>query len=157
MERSKPGRFEEFYGLLQHVHKIPNVEVLVGYTDIHGDLLPINNDDNYHKAVSTANPLLRIFIQRKGKHFISIAVFNGFMSNACYFLFVFAGITHSAGLRTPESFEILNYFCAFFLLHDLKLYKVQWVPSCFILFQYTRLNGMVLSLLPHFSQHMICQ
>ncbi|XP_013915401.1 PREDICTED: partitioning defective 6 homolog beta [Thamnophis sirtalis] len=65
LERAKPGRFDEFYGLLQHVHKIPNVEVLVGYTDIHGDLLPINNDDNYHKAVSTANPLLRIFIQRK--------------------------------------------------------------------------------------------
>ncbi|KAK9404804.1 partitioning defective 6 B likeeta [Crotalus adamanteus] len=65
LEKSKPGKFEEFYGLLQHVHKIPNVEVLVGYTDIHGDLLPINNDDNYHKAVSTANPLLRIFIQRK--------------------------------------------------------------------------------------------
>lgn len=67
LERSKPGKFEEFYGLLQHVHKIPNVDVLVGYIDIHGDLLPINNDDNYHKAVSTANPLLRIFIQRKGK------------------------------------------------------------------------------------------
>ncbi|MBZ3878101.1 Partitioning defective 6-like protein beta [Sciurus carolinensis] len=65
LERSKPGRFEEFYGLLQHVHKIPNVDVLVGYADIHGDLLPINNDDNYHKAVSTANPLLRIFIQKK--------------------------------------------------------------------------------------------
>nr|XP_025043696.1 partitioning defective 6 homolog beta [Pelodiscus sinensis] len=65
LERLKPGKFEEFYGLLQHVHKIPNVEVLVGYIDIHGDLLPINNDDNYHKAVSTANPLLRVFIQRK--------------------------------------------------------------------------------------------
>ncbi|OBS65348.1 hypothetical protein A6R68_06117 [Neotoma lepida] len=64
-EQSKPGKFEEFYGLLQHVHKIPNVDVLVGYADIHGDLLPINNDDNYHKAVSTANPLLRIFIQKK--------------------------------------------------------------------------------------------
>lgn len=65
LERSKPGKFEEFYGLLQHVHKIPNVDVLVGYADVHGDLLPINNDDNYHKAVSTANPLLRIFIQKK--------------------------------------------------------------------------------------------
>ncbi|CAH2303301.1 partitioning defective 6 homolog beta [Pelobates cultripes] len=65
LERSKPGRFEEFYGLLQHVHKIPNVDVLVGYADIHGDLLPINNDDNYHKAITTANPILRIFIQRK--------------------------------------------------------------------------------------------
>ncbi|XP_037668029.1 partitioning defective 6 homolog beta [Choloepus didactylus] len=65
LERSKPGKFDEFYGLLQHVHKIPNVDVLIGYADIHGDLLPINNDDNYHKAVSTANPLLRIFIQKK--------------------------------------------------------------------------------------------
>eukprot|EP00069_Balaena_mysticetus_P015877 bmy_22597T0 len=65
LERSKPGKFEEFYRLLQHVHKIPSVDVLVGYEDIHRDLLPINNDDNYHKAVSTANPLLRIFIQKR--------------------------------------------------------------------------------------------
>ncbi|XP_018593324.1 partitioning defective 6 homolog beta [Scleropages formosus] len=65
LDRSKPGRFEEFYGLLQHVHRIPNVDLLVGYADVHGDLLPINNDDNYHKAISTANPLLRLFLQRK--------------------------------------------------------------------------------------------
>lgn len=51
------------------MHRIPNVEVLVGYADIHGDLLPINNDDNYHKAISTAIPLLRIFLQRKGKEY----------------------------------------------------------------------------------------
>lgn len=66
LDRSKPGKFG-FYGLLRHVQKIPNVDVLVGYTDIHGDLLPINNDDNYHKAVSMANLLLRIFIQKKGE------------------------------------------------------------------------------------------
>ncbi|XP_062871957.1 partitioning defective 6 homolog beta [Trichomycterus rosablanca] len=65
LDRSKPGRFEEFYGLLQHVHRIPNVDLLVGYADVHGDLLPINNDDNYHKAISTAAPLLRLFLQRK--------------------------------------------------------------------------------------------
>uniref|UniRef100_A0A1A7W616 Par-6 partitioning defective 6 homolog beta n=1 Tax=Iconisemion striatum TaxID=60296 RepID=A0A1A7W616_9TELE len=65
LDRSKPGRFDEFYGLLQHVHRIPNVELLVAYADVHGDLLPINNDDNYHKAISTANPLLRLFLQRK--------------------------------------------------------------------------------------------
>ncbi|XP_048464466.1 partitioning defective 6 homolog beta-like [Rhincodon typus] len=66
LDRSKPGKFEEFYGLLQHVHRIPNVDVLVGYADIHGDLLPINNDDNYLKAIKTANPLLRVFLQRTG-------------------------------------------------------------------------------------------
>ncbi|XP_047459456.1 partitioning defective 6 homolog beta [Mugil cephalus] len=65
LDRSKPGRFDEFYGLLQHVHRIPNVELLVGYADVHGDLLPINNDDNYHKAISMASPLLRLFLQRK--------------------------------------------------------------------------------------------
>ncbi|XP_048873271.1 partitioning defective 6 homolog beta [Brienomyrus brachyistius] len=65
LDRAKPGRFDEFYGLLQHVHRIPNVDLLVGYADVHGDLLPINNDDNYHKAISTANPLLRLFLQRK--------------------------------------------------------------------------------------------
>ncbi|XP_063815024.1 partitioning defective 6 homolog beta [Pseudophryne corroboree] len=65
LERSKPGKFEDFYGLLQRVHKIPDLDVVVGYADIHGDLLPINNDDNYHKALTTANPLLRIFLQRK--------------------------------------------------------------------------------------------
>lgn len=67
MDRSKPGRFDEFYGLLQHVHRIPNVDLLVGYADVHGDLLPINNDDNYHKAISVAAPLLRLFLQRKGE------------------------------------------------------------------------------------------
>ncbi|KAK9954396.1 hypothetical protein ABG768_016466 [Culter alburnus] len=65
LDRSKPGRFDEFYGLLQHVHRIPNVDLLVGYADVHGDLLPINNDDNYHKAISVAAPLLRLFLQRK--------------------------------------------------------------------------------------------
>jgi len=65
LERAKLGHFE-FYGLLQHVHKIPNVDNLLGHADFQGDLLPINND-NYHKGISTDNPLLRIFIQKKGE------------------------------------------------------------------------------------------
>lgn len=65
LDRSKPGRFDEFYGLLQHVHRIPNTDVLVAYADVHGDLLPINNDDNYQLAIATATPLLRLFLQRR--------------------------------------------------------------------------------------------
>uniref|UniRef100_A0A8D2NN32 Par-6 family cell polarity regulator alpha n=1 Tax=Zosterops lateralis melanops TaxID=1220523 RepID=A0A8D2NN32_ZOSLA len=68
MKRSGTGSFQDFYQLLQTVHQIPRVDVLLGYTDIHGDLLPINNDDNYHKALSSANPLLRVIIQKKGEH-----------------------------------------------------------------------------------------
>lgn len=66
MDRVKPGKFEEFYKLILHIHRIANMEVMIGYADVHGDLLPINNDDNFCKAVSTAHPLLRIFIQRQG-------------------------------------------------------------------------------------------
>nr|XP_025043004.1 partitioning defective 6 homolog alpha [Pelodiscus sinensis] len=65
MKRSSAGGFQEFYRLIQTVHQIPCVDVLLGYTDVHGDLLPINNDDNYHKALSSANPLLRIIIQKR--------------------------------------------------------------------------------------------
>ncbi|KAM4631167.1 par-6 family cell polarity regulator gamma b [Polymixia lowei] len=65
VDRVKPGKFEEFYKLIMHIHRIANMEVMIGYADIHGDLLPINNDDNFCKAVSTAHPLLRIFIQRQ--------------------------------------------------------------------------------------------
>lgn len=67
VDRVKPGKFEEFYKLILHIHRIANMEVMIGYADVHGDLLPINNDDNYHKAISTASPLLRLFLQRKGK------------------------------------------------------------------------------------------
>ncbi|KAJ8290745.1 hypothetical protein GJAV_G00016970 [Gymnothorax javanicus] len=38
---------------------------MIGYADIHGDLLPINNDDNFCKAVTCAHPLLRVFLQRR--------------------------------------------------------------------------------------------
>ncbi|XP_070763719.1 partitioning defective 6 homolog alpha [Enoplosus armatus] len=65
LKRNGPGGFQEFYRLLQTIHHIPGVDVLLGYADVHGDLLPINNEDNFHKAVSSANPLLRIIITKK--------------------------------------------------------------------------------------------
>uniref|UniRef100_A0A8C4TCM4 Par-6 family cell polarity regulator gamma a n=1 Tax=Erpetoichthys calabaricus TaxID=27687 RepID=A0A8C4TCM4_ERPCA len=65
LDRLKPGKFEEFYKLILHIHRISNMDVKLGYADVHGDLLPINNDDNFCKAVSMANPLLRVFIQRQ--------------------------------------------------------------------------------------------
>ncbi|XP_066103241.1 partitioning defective 6 homolog gamma [Saccopteryx bilineata] len=65
LDRQKPGKFEDFYQLVMHTHHIANTEVTIGYADMHGDLLPINNDDNFCKAVSSANPLLRVFIQKR--------------------------------------------------------------------------------------------
>lgn len=74
LKRNRAGGFQEFYQLLQTIHRIPGVDVLLGYADIHGDLLPINNDDNFHKALSSANPLLRIIIQRRGKLLCSMYI-----------------------------------------------------------------------------------
>uniref|UniRef100_A0A8C8RIG6 Par-6 family cell polarity regulator gamma n=1 Tax=Pelusios castaneus TaxID=367368 RepID=A0A8C8RIG6_9SAUR len=68
LDRNKPGKFEDFYKLILHIHHISNMEVMIGYADVHGDFLPINNDDNFFKAVSSASPLLRVFIQRQGKN-----------------------------------------------------------------------------------------
>lgn len=65
LDRQKPGKFEDFYQLVVHTHHIASTEVTIGYADVHGDLLPINNDDNFCKAVSSANPLLRVFIQKR--------------------------------------------------------------------------------------------
>ncbi|KAM9061180.1 partitioning defective 6 homolog gamma-like [Sarcophilus harrisii] len=65
LDRYKPGKFEDFYKLILHIHHISNMDVMIGYADVHGDLLPINNDDNFFKAVSSANTLLRVFIQRQ--------------------------------------------------------------------------------------------
>lgn len=65
LKRNGPGGFLDFYHLLQTIHHIPGVDLLLGYADIQGDLLPINNDENFHKAVSSANPLLRIIITKK--------------------------------------------------------------------------------------------
>lgn len=60
--------FEEFYKMVERLHHIKDIELLISYIDPHdNDLLPINNDDNFVRALSTAKPLLRLIIQRKGE------------------------------------------------------------------------------------------
>jgi len=49
---------------------LTGVPFLISYIDPRdNDLLPINNDDNYHRALTTARPLMRIIIQKKGDSF----------------------------------------------------------------------------------------
>jgi partitioning defective protein 6 len=63
--------FDQFYNLLAEFHLLKDIAFLIFYEDpSHGDLLPINNDENFAKAVSTVKAsgrLLRIILQRKGK------------------------------------------------------------------------------------------
>lgn len=60
-------QFDDFYLLLEDLHHLVDIPFIITYTDPHMDLLPINNNENYNRALSTARPSLKILIQRKGK------------------------------------------------------------------------------------------
>lgn len=72
VKRSETRNFEDFYKLVERLHRLTNLQFLISYVDpSDNDLLPINNDDNFGRAVSTAKPLLRVMVQRKGTNAIS--------------------------------------------------------------------------------------
>nr|CAG4638593.1 EOG090X09SP [Cyclestheria hislopi] len=61
-------KYEDFKQLLERLHGLHIEPFFISYTDPRdGDLLPINNDDNFARALQAARPLLRIHIQRKGE------------------------------------------------------------------------------------------
>ncbi|XP_024936881.1 partitioning defective 6 homolog gamma [Cephus cinctus] len=66
LKRKEPINYEDFRTCLAEKHDISlDSNFLIWYTDpIDGDLLPINNENNFARAQATAKPLLRIFIQR---------------------------------------------------------------------------------------------
>ena len=62
--------FDDFYSTIETLHKLNGLSFLISYIDPRdNDLLPINNDDNFHRALTTARPLLRLIIQKKGDSF----------------------------------------------------------------------------------------
>lgn len=67
VDRSNHQKFEDFCELLEQLHGLKSIPFLITYTDPEGDLLPINNNENFVKALSTAKPLLRLVIQHKGQ------------------------------------------------------------------------------------------
>lgn len=73
MDRGQVTTFEDFYHYIERFHKLQDIPFVIFYTDpIHGDLLPINNDDNFARAVNATRPFLRLIIQKKGKICIMI-------------------------------------------------------------------------------------
>lgn len=67
VSRDPADGFEKFQSRVEKLHQLEDIPFVINYTDpVHGDLLPINNDINFSKAVTTAKPLLRLLLQRKG-------------------------------------------------------------------------------------------
>ncbi|OQV16317.1 Partitioning defective 6-like protein gamma [Hypsibius exemplaris] len=66
--RSIGDKFLDFYQLVESLHNLRGVPFVILYTDEDDDLLPINNNDNFKKALSSTASLLRIHIQRKDEN-----------------------------------------------------------------------------------------
>lgn len=66
VDKTQLKKADEFYDVLNKLHKLKDIPFLITYTDNYGDQLPINNDDNYMKALNTVKGVLRLQIQRKG-------------------------------------------------------------------------------------------
>uniref|UniRef100_A0A0K8TKQ3 Putative cell polarity protein par6 n=1 Tax=Tabanus bromius TaxID=304241 RepID=A0A0K8TKQ3_TABBR len=67
LKRSEATSFDNFVSLIERLHRLNNMQFLISYIDPRdNDLLPINNDDNFGRALTTAKPLLRVIVQRKG-------------------------------------------------------------------------------------------
>lgn len=66
LQRSDITNLDDFLKTIEHFHKLFTIPFNIFYADpVHGDLLPINNDVNFGLAISSAKPLLRLFVQRK--------------------------------------------------------------------------------------------
>ena len=69
LDKSKYITFEDFYALLESLHVTQsNIPFRVSFIDPKdNDILPINNTDNFLRAIHNAKPLLRLVIQRQGE------------------------------------------------------------------------------------------
>ncbi|XP_059486208.1 partitioning defective protein 6 [Neocloeon triangulifer] len=96
VNRNEAQTYESFRVLLEKLHALGSEPFLISYTDPRdGDLLPINNDENYGRALKSARPLLRVLVQRKGE---SLEEFNGYGTNKTKNL-----ISHLLGTPKPRA------------------------------------------------------
>jgi len=91
VSRQKTLRFDDFYHLVEDLHTLQSVPFIITYTDPEGDLLPINNDENFAVALSSAQPVLRLHIQQKGRccmPLLKLCLFISFLS-VMYYILIF--------------------------------------------------------------------
>ena len=82
VSRQKSLSFSDFYHLVEDLHCLKSVPFIITYTDPEGDLLPINNDENFAVALLSAQPVLRLHIQQKG---LLIVIFHALISIMYHF------------------------------------------------------------------------
>lgn len=68
---SNPPSLEQFQAIIINLHHLTKTPFCLTYTDKEGDLLPINNHDNFTHALRVSKPLLRICVQHANNSFQS--------------------------------------------------------------------------------------
>jgi len=71
--------FKSFHDQIRHLHRVDSTDVVLTYTDpVHGDLLPINNDENFTKAkqLCGSSLLMKVYIHKRDNYVVS----NGYGS-----------------------------------------------------------------------------
>jgi|ERR1712130_161074 len=88
--------YENFDAKIRKIHKLDNIDFIITYS-CNGDLLPINNNDNYHKAMTSSytNGIIRIFIHRK-----NTIDLDGFGQST---------VKRRKGIRTPQISTPLDF------------------------------------------------
>ncbi|ESO06532.1 hypothetical protein HELRODRAFT_106160, partial [Helobdella robusta] len=66
IDLKKDWSLESFQNFVRDVHRLHNIPFDLTYTDHEGDLLPLNNEENFHHALNVCRPLLRLVVQHKG-------------------------------------------------------------------------------------------
>ena len=81
---------EEFYTIVREEFGLSlDMPFHISYTDpIHQDLLPINNDDNLAKSLSTANPHIKLFLYRREGNLFLFEVYKIVIKIPCAFFCV---------------------------------------------------------------------
>jgi len=59
-------QYDEFKDKVRKIHKLDSIDFIITYST-NGDLLPINNNDNYHKALQSTydGGIIKVYIHRK--------------------------------------------------------------------------------------------
>lgn len=110
VDRSSHQKFETFRDTVEKLHFLRDTPFTITYTDIHGDLLPINNDDNFTLALSTAKPVLRIFVQKKGENYAELNGYGTFQKKKKLLTKIMSSDTTNYGrsripIGLPEDFR----------------------------------------------------
>lgn len=96
--------YKEFYDFIEHLHHLQSAPFVIQYADPRECiLLPINNDENFHRALKFSTSILRLLLQPKGA---SYGEFNGYKAPPNSRLHLMSRLTAADVVRSSEKAKL---------------------------------------------------